>query len=67
MERDGLVFRKSSASNNDTGCVRWAFDDAGNFYLLDDKVPNGPILKFTSHEYETFVYAVKAGEMTPEA
>lgn len=54
------LFRKASNSAN-LGCVEVAFADQV-IGVRDSKDKTGPILAFNSHEWRTFVAAVKAGE-----
>ena len=53
-------WRKSSLSGS-TDCVEATMDDT--FVLLrDSKDPSGPVLRFTSGEWQAFVASVRAGE-----
>lgn len=60
--RKALVFKKSSLSNSQGDqCVEIA-THKGSFYVRDSKNPNGPVLEFTSGEWDAFIGGVKADE-----
>lgn len=64
MEIDwtGAVWRKSSFSCADGGCVEVAFLANGVVGVRDSKDRSGPKLAFTPKEWSTFLAGVNAGE-----
>jgi hypothetical protein len=63
-EFDGAPFHKADASN-DHGCVEVAFIP-GKVGVRDSKAHgDGPVLSFTSHEWQCFIDGVKTGEFDP--
>lgn len=58
-----LTWRKStlSGTNNDD-CVEVANLPGGGRAVRDSKNPDGPMLRFTSNEWQAFIGGVKDGE-----
>jgi len=54
-------WRKSSYSSDSCNCVEVA-TAAGPVLVRDSKNPTGPVLTFTTEEWEAFVAGVKGGE-----
>jgi Domain of unknown function (DUF397) len=54
-------WRKSSWSAAN-GCVEVAFVDGG-VLVRDSKDPGGPVLRFTTHEWQVFLLGVHGGEL----
>jgi Domain of unknown function (DUF397) len=54
------VWRTSTYSAGN-GCVEVAFVD-GRVGVRDSKVPEGPVLVFTAHEWEAFLAGTRDGE-----
>jgi hypothetical protein len=52
---------KKSKSSGSNGCVEVAFLD-GTVAIRDSKDRTGPVLRFTAHEWATFVSAIRDGE-----
>lgn len=60
---DTTTWRKSTYSGNQGGCVEVADLDDGRVAVRDTKQRGqGPILIFTSHEWNMFILGAKAGE-----
>lgn len=57
-----IVFTKSTRSASNGACVEVAFTDDGYIHVRDSKDPSGPVLKFTSAEWDAFVAGAKDGE-----
>jgi hypothetical protein len=55
-----VEWRKSRLSGL-SGCVEVAFVEDG-VAVRDSKDPDGPVLRFTVHEWKTFVAAVRSGQ-----
>jgi uncharacterized protein DUF397 len=55
-------WRKSSWSAAN-GCVEVAFVDGG-VLVRDSKDPDGPVLRFTTHEWHVFLLGVHSGELS---
>ncbi len=57
-------FRKAEASKANGSCVEVGecSCDGGTFYVRDSKDPDGPVLMFTSAEWDAFVKGAQAGE-----
>ena len=55
------VWRRSTKSQDNGGCVEIA-DLDGHIALRDSKAPDGPILVFTTFEWECFLDGVDKGE-----
>ncbi|GAA1277234.1 hypothetical protein GCM10009609_45440 [Pseudonocardia aurantiaca] len=64
IDLDGVVWRKSSASNgNGGGCVEVADLPDGGRLVRDTKDEGaGPVLRYTASEWQAFVAGVKLGE-----
>ncbi|MGW0993949.1 DUF397 domain-containing protein [Streptomyces sp. NPDC002523] len=57
------VWRKSSYSGADNGCVEIMFPPPPERApIRDSKVPGGPVIDFVDHSWEFFVEAVRRGE-----
>jgi Domain of unknown function (DUF397) len=56
-----LAWRKSSLSAQQDNCVEAADLPGGGRAVRDSKDPNGPALRFTSNEWQTFIDGVKNG------
>ncbi|MFI9405820.1 DUF397 domain-containing protein [Nocardia sp. NPDC052316] len=56
------VWRKSTFSGPDGACVEVAFLSEGNVAVRDTKAQRrGPVLAFTSHEWDAFLGEILAG------
>ncbi|WP_371782657.1 DUF397 domain-containing protein [Streptosporangium subroseum] len=55
------AWRKSSRSAQQDNCVEAADLPGGGCAIRDSKDPNGPVLRFTSSEWKTFIGGVKNG------
>jgi Domain of unknown function (DUF397) len=53
--------RRKSTQSGINGCVEVAFLD-GTVAIRDSKDRTGPVLRFTAHEWATFVSAIRDGE-----
>lgn len=60
MDQQHLEWHKSSHSGG-SGCIEVAQAD-GAIALRDSKAPNGPVMKFTKHEWSAFMDGVRDGE-----
>ena len=63
MDVSSRVWRKSSRSGNN-GCVEVALD-ADEIAVRDSKDRDGPVLRFTTHEWGAFLAGVRDGEFEP--
>jgi hypothetical protein len=63
--RPHLAWRKSTYSAA-SGCVEVAVS-GDLIYVRDSKLPSGPVLAFTEHEWKAFVMGAKIGEFDPHA
>ncbi|MBU7596547.1 DUF397 domain-containing protein [Streptomyces sp. P38-E01] len=60
-----LTWRKSSHSNSDGGdCLEVADGHTGTLPVRDSKKPAGPALVFSTAEWNAFVSAVRAGDLS---
>ncbi|GAA5068552.1 hypothetical protein HNP84_008400 [Thermocatellispora tengchongensis] len=57
---DACSWRKSTASGGAGDCVEVAAVTA--IAVRDSKDPDGPVLLFTTGEWEAFLFGVRAGE-----
>jgi Domain of unknown function (DUF397) len=57
---------KKSKFSGVNGCVEVAFLD-GTVAIRDSKDRNGPVLRFTAHEWATFVNGVRNGVVEQSA
>lgn len=55
-------WRKSSRSDGGDNCVEVAFAADGSVGVRDSKNPTGPVLEFTSGEWDAFTGGVRDGE-----
>ena len=60
ISRDGLIWRKASASNTGN-CVELAPSGDG-VLVRDSKDPQGPWLRYTGAEFRAFLDGAKKGE-----
>lgn len=61
------IWRKSARSANANGCVEVAtnlLDRTGRILVRDSKDPDGPVLSFTTTEWEAFTGGVGDGEFS---
>ena len=58
LDYSALPWRKASASGAN-GCIQVAPLPSGGVGVRDSKNPAGPVLLFTSHEWEAFLIGVK--------
>ena len=63
MDVSSRVWRKSSRSGNN-GCVEVALA-ADEIAVRDSKDRDGPVLRFTAHEWGAFLAGVRDGEFEP--
>jgi Domain of unknown function (DUF397). len=62
LDLTGAVWRKSTRSSGSGNCVEIA--ELGDLVAIrDSKDPNGGALVFTLDAWQTFVHAVKVGEL----
>ncbi|MGW4639281.1 DUF397 domain-containing protein [Sphaerisporangium sp. NPDC004334] len=66
MEVTNLHWRKSSYSSGNGGACVEVASLAGGLAVRDSKNPTGPMLRFTSDEWHTFVRGLKNIELTSE-
>jgi hypothetical protein len=57
-----MDWRKSSYSSNQGNCVEVATGAPGEVAVRDSKDPDGPVLVFTTAEWQSFGAGVKARE-----
>ncbi|MEV0616131.1 DUF397 domain-containing protein [Nonomuraea sp. NPDC050404] len=57
-----MTFRKSSYSYGNSNCVEVEPRPDGGVTVRDSKDPSGPVLEFTSQEWEAFLAGVKNDE-----
>jgi uncharacterized protein DUF397 len=57
-----IEWRKSTYSGASKDCVEVAGLNDGDRAVRDSKDPAGPMLKFTSTEWSTFIAGVRASE-----
>jgi hypothetical protein len=57
----GAIWRKSTASQDNGGCVEVA-EMPGHIAIRDSKQPDGPVLVFSTHEWDCFLDGVAKGE-----
>jgi hypothetical protein len=62
VNKNELVFHKSSYSNGEGNCVEVADVPTGGTAVRDSKDTRGPILRFTAGEWSAFIAGVDAGE-----
>lgn len=61
VDLSGAVWRKSRKSGNNGGCVEVA--DLGEYIAVrDSKNPDGPVLTFTTFEWDCFLDGAEQGE-----
>lgn len=65
VDLSSAVWRKSTFSGTN-GCVEVAFVQ-GQVAVRDSKQRGGPVLMFTTHEWEAFLSGARAGEFDPRA
>ena len=59
IDLSGAIWRKSSRSNNGGNCVEVARNLTGIVAVRDSKDPEGPVLIFTSADWEAFTARVQ--------
>lgn len=59
--QNGLAWRKATKSTSG-GCVEVAPLPDGGVAVRDSKDPNGPILRYTAHEWDCFLDGASKGE-----
>lgn len=65
IDLSAATWRKSSYSNQDGGeCVEVCDDFAAVVPVRDSKNPHGPVLAFAAEGWESFVSAVRDGQLT---
>jgi hypothetical protein len=57
-----MDWRKSNYSSNQGNCVEVATGSPGVVAVRDSKDPDGPVLVFTTAEWQSFGAVVKTGE-----
>ena len=62
MNDSTLRWRKSSHSSGSNDCVETASLPGVGVAIRDSKNPDGPVLRFTAREWETFTAGIKHGE-----
>jgi predicted secreted Zn-dependent protease len=60
MDFSGVAWRKSTRSTDQGECVEIAATETLRL-ARDSKNPDGPVLAFTSHTWNTFMNSIKAG------
>ncbi|MEV7965492.1 DUF397 domain-containing protein [Sphaerisporangium sp. NPDC088356] len=55
--------RKSTYSAANDNCVEVAKLQGGGRTVRDSKNPSGPMLRFTSTEWQEFIHGMKSGEL----
>jgi hypothetical protein len=62
----GLTWRKSSYSGSSGGnCVEVARDEPAVIAVRDSKDPQGPVLAFSSADWQSFTGKIKSGDLSP--
>jgi hypothetical protein len=61
-----LAWKKSSASTANGNCVEVASLPVGRMAVRDSKDKNGPILRFSRHEWHQFISEIQDG-IAPES
>ena len=61
---EGLSWFKSQRSGNANNCLEVAFHE-GDVLVRDSKDRSGPMLRFTSGEWDAFLHGAKNGEFDP--
>lgn len=56
-----LAWRKSSKSAQQDNCVEVATLPGGGRTVRDSKDPNGPVLRFASSDWQSFIGDIKSG------
>ncbi|MEU3170165.1 DUF397 domain-containing protein [Streptosporangium sp. NPDC006930] len=57
-----FTWRKSSCSGSGDNCVEVAPLPGGGQAVRDSKNPDGPVLRFTPEQWNTFIGGVRDGE-----
>jgi Domain of unknown function (DUF397) len=57
-----IKWTKSSKSFSNSNCVEAAQLPGGHIGVRDSKSPHGPVLQFTSEEWDAFTAGVRNGE-----
>lgn len=61
LDTSGAVWRKSTKSQDNGGCVEVA-ELPGGIAIRDSKNPDGPVLVFSALEWDCFLDGVERGE-----
>ncbi|GAA0840978.1 DUF397 domain-containing protein [Streptosporangium amethystogenes subsp. fukuiense] len=56
-----LAWRKSSKSAQQDNCMEAADPPGGGRAVRDRKDPNGPVLRFASSDWQSFIGGIKGG------
>jgi len=65
IDRAAAIWRKSSFSNGSANCVEIATNFPGRVAVRDSKDPDGPILVFTTGEWDAFLRMVREDDAGP--
>jgi Domain of unknown function (DUF397) len=65
MDRSAAIWKKSRYSNGSANCVEIATNFRGRVAVRDSKDPDGPILVFTTSEWDAFLRMVNEGDASP--